>query len=104
MRAFEAHDVDGVGGDADEDEPHGVEVEGAPVMLDEHVGVAGDEDDQVDLLGLVAYSDDVLVGQDLQQQHQHGNQVQKVPYQLKQVHFIIHAGANQRALQQRQSR
>ena len=62
VRPFEAHDVDGVGSDSDKDEPHGIEVEGAPVVLDKHVGVASDEDDHVDLLGLVAYSDDILVG------------------------------------------
>ena len=74
-----AHDVNGVAGDGDEDEAHGVEVEGAPVVLDEHVGVPGDEDDQVDLLGLVADPNDVLVGQDLEQQHQQGDQVQEIP-------------------------
>ena len=61
MGTFEAHDVDGVAGDADEDEAHGVEVEGAPVVFDDHVGVPGREHDQVELLGLVADADHVLV-------------------------------------------
>ena len=37
MWTFEAHDVDGVGSDSDEDESHDVEVEGAPMVLDEHI-------------------------------------------------------------------
>lgn len=62
MGSFEAHNVYGVGGDSDEDESHGVEVEGAPVVLDQHVGVASDKDDEVDLLCFVADADYVLIG------------------------------------------
>ena len=66
MGTFAAHHIDGVASDAYKDEAHGVEVEGSPVVFDEHVGVSGDEDDQVDLLGLVADSYDVFVGEDLE--------------------------------------
>ena len=45
MGTFAAHDVDSVAGDTDEDKAHGIEVEGSPVMFDEHIGVSGDEDD-----------------------------------------------------------
>jgi hypothetical protein len=62
MGPFEAHDVDGIGCDSDEDEAHGVEVEGAPVVFEEHVGVACEEDDEVYFLGFVADADYVLVG------------------------------------------
>jgi len=41
------------------------------VVLYQHVGVSGDEDDEVDLLGFVADSNDVLVGENFEQQHQH---------------------------------
>ena len=81
--SFKAHDVDGVGGDSDEDEPHGIEVEGAPVVFDEHVGVPGEEDYEVNLLGFVADADDVFVGEDLEQQHEEGDEVQKITNQLE---------------------
>ena len=59
--AFEPHDVDGVGSDADEDEAHGVEVEGAPVVFQEHVRVPLDKHDEINLLRIVGNSDDVFV-------------------------------------------
>ena len=83
MGSLEAHDVDGVGGDSYKDEPHGVEVEGAPVVLDEHIGVSGEEDNEVNLLGFVADADDVFVGEDLEQQHEEGDEVQEVTDQLE---------------------
>ena len=81
--SFEAHDVDGIGGDSDEDKPHGVEVEGAPVVFDEHIGIPGEEDHQVNLLGFVADADDIFVGEDFKQKHEEGDEVQEVPYQLE---------------------
>ena len=45
IRTLEAHYVDSVAGDTDEKESHGVEVETAPVVLEDHVGVASGEDD-----------------------------------------------------------
>ena len=71
MGTFEAHDIDGIGCDSNENEPHSIEVEGAPVVLYQHVGISGDEDDEIDLLGFVADSNDVLVGEDFEEQHQH---------------------------------
>ena len=67
MGTFKTHNVDGVSSDSDEDKPHGVEIERTPVMLDEHVGITSEEDNEIDLLGLIANSYDVLIGQDLQQ-------------------------------------
>jgi hypothetical protein len=58
------------------------------VVLQDHVGVPGEEDHQVDLLRAVGQSDHVLVGQHLQQQHQHRDHVQEVPDQLEHVHQI----------------
>ena len=46
----EAHEVDGVGGEADEQDFHDEEVHGLPA--EEQVEVAGDKNGQIDLLGL----------------------------------------------------
>jgi hypothetical protein len=56
-------------------------------MLEDHVRVAGEEDYEVDLLGFVGDADHVLVGEDLQQQHQHRDEVQEVADQLEHVHL-----------------
>ena len=44
VRALEAHYIDSVACDADEEEPHRVEVETTPVVFEDHVGVTGGED------------------------------------------------------------
>lgn len=50
---LELHEVDGVGGDGDEEDAHGVEIEGAPVVLQDCVGVSGQKDDEVDFLSFI---------------------------------------------------
>ena len=40
---FESHMIDGGSSNPNEDEAHHIEVEGAPVMLDDHIGVAGEK-------------------------------------------------------------
>jgi hypothetical protein len=94
---LEAHDVDGVGSDEEEEDAHGVEVERPPVVLQDHVRVARHEHHHVQLLRSVGQPDHVLVRQDLQQQHQHRDQVQEVPDQLEHVHnqLIIHVSLPQ---------
>ena len=44
MRSFKAHDVDGIGSNPDEDEPHCIEIKRPPVVFQEHVRVPSDED------------------------------------------------------------
>lgn len=40
---LKTHVVDGHGSDTNEHKPHNVEVEGAPMMLEDHVRVAGEK-------------------------------------------------------------
>ena len=66
MRSLKSHDVDSVGSDGDEDNTHDIEVEGSPMVLEYHVGVASGKDYEVDLLCFVADSNDVFIGQDFE--------------------------------------
>lgn len=59
------------------------------MILQDHVRVSREEDDQVHLLSAVGQPNDVLIGYNLQEQHQNGNQMQEVAHQLKYIHFNI---------------
>ena len=75
MRPFESHDIDGIGSNSNKDKSHGIEIERSPVVFDEHIGVSGDEDNQVNLLSFVADANNIFVGQDLEEKHEESNQM-----------------------------
>lgn len=89
VRPFEAHHVDGVGSHRNEKDAHDVEVNGAPVQLKYYVRVSSEKHHEIELLRLVGETDDVLVGQDLEQQHQHCYQMQEISNQLEDVHIQL---------------
>jgi hypothetical protein len=68
LRSFEPDEIDGIRGDGDEKEAHDVEVEGAPVVLEDHVGVSSDKHDQVQLLRFVGKTDDIFGRDDFEQE------------------------------------
>jgi hypothetical protein len=60
LRSFEPDEIDSISGDCDEKEAHDVEVEGAPMVLEDHVGVSSDKHDHVQLLRFVRKTDDIF--------------------------------------------
>jgi len=58
------NDPYGVGSDKDKEYSHHVEINGPPVILQDHIRVSGHEDYQVHLLSLVGHSDYILGSQD----------------------------------------
>lgn len=79
--------VDGGGGDPDEDESHDVEVEGAPMVFQDHVGISGEEDDHVEFLGAVGEAHDGFAGDDFEEEHEDGDEVEKISNELEHVHY-----------------
>lgn len=59
------------------------------MRLQDHVRVARQEHHEEELLRLVRQPDDVLVGEDLEQQHEHCDQMQEIPNQLEDVHIKL---------------
>ena len=56
------------------------------MVLEDHVGVSSDKNDQVKLLRFVGKTDDIFGRDDFEQEKQHGNQVENVAKQLEVVH------------------
>lgn len=57
--------------------------------LQYHVGVPREKHHEEELLSLVGEPDDVLVGEDFEQQHEHCDQMQEISNQLEDVHIQL---------------
>jgi hypothetical protein len=60
LRPLESDEINGISSDSDKEESHDVEIEGAPVVLENHVGVSSDKHNQVQFLSLVGKTNDVF--------------------------------------------
>ena len=68
LRSFEPDEINGISGDCDEKEAHDVEVERAPMILEDHIGVSSDKHNQVQLLRFVGKTDDIFGRDDFKQE------------------------------------
>ena len=76
--SLESHDVDGIGSDADEQNPHAVEVHRAPVVLQDQVRISCQKDDEVELLRFVGEPYDVFISEYFEEQHEDGDEMEKI--------------------------
>lgn len=81
---FESHEVDCVDSERYVEYLHGEEVKWGPPEDD--ADIASNIDHQIEFLSSVAKPHNVAVGEDLQEKHDHGDEVQEVPYELKKIH------------------